>query len=228
MKYSSPLLFLVLLISVQPGQAQSVGRLTGTVERVVDGDTFYLRNAGGVDKIRLYAADAPEKSQEHGTQATQAFQTHGASFVTLTKNGQQGKELRGCIGSLQAHRPLFDDVQAKALAAALHDPRFPPVTAQELPHLQVEVSVLSAPEPLQHANESHALWQLRPGIDGLIFEATVNGQSHRSTYLPQVWEQIPEPRAFLAHLKVKAGLPFDFWSTQVKLSRYEVQKFHEH
>ncbi len=152
-----------------------------------------------------------------------AFEAMGASFVTLTRQGQ----LRGCIGSLQAHRPLAKDVQANALAAALQDPRFPQVTAQELPELRVEVSVLSAPQPLEHANESHALWQLRPGIDGLIFEAEHNGQHFRSTYLPQVWEQIPEPRAFLAHLKVKAGLPFDFWSPDVKLSRYQVQKFHE-
>jgi AmmeMemoRadiSam system protein A len=122
---------------------------------------------------------------------------------------------------------LAQDVQANALAAALQDPRFPPVTAQELASLSVEVSVLTAPEPLQHANESHALWQLRPGIDGLIFEAELNGQAFRSTFLPQVWEQIPERRAFLAHLKVKAGLPFDFWATNVKLWRYEVQKFHE-
>jgi MEMO1 family protein len=154
---------------------------------------------------------------------TQSLQAFGASFVTLTMHGQ----LRGCIGSLQAHRPLAQDVQANALAAALHDPRFPPVTAQDLPQLKLEVSVLSAPEPLLHANESHALWQLRPGIDGLIFETTHQGQHYRSTYLPQVWEQIPEPRAFLAHLKVKAGLPFDFWSPQVKLWRYSVQKFHE-
>ncbi len=160
-------------------------------------------------------------------QDLRTFQSHGASFVTLTKNGQQGHSLRGCIGSLQAHRSLLEDVQANALAAALQDPRFAPVTAQELAHLQVEVSVLTATEPMQHANESHALWQLRPGIDGLIFEAQHEGRIFRSTYLPQVWEQIPEPRAFLAHLKVKAGLPFDFWSSQVKLSRYEVQKFHE-
>lgn len=151
------------------------------------------------------------------------FQQLGASFVTLTQKGQ----LRGCIGSLQAHRQLAQDVQANALAAALQDPRFPAVTAHELPQIQVEVSVLTTPEPLPHANESHALWQLRPGIDGLIFEALHNGQHFRSTYLPQVWEQIPEPRAFLAHLKVKAGLPFDFWSPDVKLSHYEVQKFHE-
>ena len=151
------------------------------------------------------------------------FQALGATFVTLTQQGQ----LRGCIGSLQAHQPLALDVQANALAAALHDPRCRPVTAQELPGLRIEVSLLTAPEPIAHASESHALWQLRPGIDGLIFEATVNGQNHRSTYLPQVWDQITEPRAFLAHLKVKAGLPFDFWNDDVRLSRYEVQKFHE-
>lgn len=154
---------------------------------------------------------------------TRPFQSFGASFVTLTQNGL----LRGCIGSLQAHHPLAQDVQANALAAALQDPRFPPVTAQELAQIKVEVSVLTAPTALQHANESHALWQLRPGIDGLIFEVQHHGQYFRSTYLPQVWEQIPEPRAFLAHLKVKAGLPFDFWSADVKLSRYQVQKFHE-
>lgn len=155
---------------------------------------------------------------------TADLQFSGASFVTLTLQGQ----LRGCIGSLQAHRPLAQDVQANALAAALQDPRFPPLTAQELPQIAVEVSVLTAPQPLHHANESHALWQLRPGIDGLIFEAEVNGQAFRSTYLPQVWEQIPEPRSFLAHLKIKAGLNFDFWSPHIKLSRYSVQKFHEH
>jgi MEMO1 family protein len=151
------------------------------------------------------------------------FQTLGASFVTLTQQGQ----LRGCIGSLQAHRALAQDVLANALAAALQDPRFPPVSALELAHIKVEVSVLTVPTALRHANESHALWQLRPGIDGLIFEAQHHGQLYRSTYLPQVWEQIPEPRAFLAHLKVKAGLSFDFWSPEVNLSRYQVQKFHE-
>jgi MEMO1 family protein len=191
---------------------------------------FSLKNASlnasqGMQLVKL----ARQQLQQHiAGDAAQSldlsgFQQLGASFVTLTKQGQ----LRGCIGSLQAHRPLAHDVQANALAAALHDPRFPPVTAQELPQIQVEVSVLTAPTALPHANESHALWQLRPGIDGLIFEALHNGQHYRSTYLPQVWEQIPEPRAFLAHLKVKAGLPFDFWSPDVKLSRYEVQKFHE-
>ena len=152
-----------------------------------------------------------------------SFQGPGAAFVTLTSRGQ----LRGCIGSLQASRPLADDVCANAMAAALQDPRFSPVTAAEAPGLQVEVSVLTEPQPLLFANESHAIWQLQPGVDGVIFECDEQGRSFRSTYLPQVWEQIPGPRAFLAHLKVKAGLPFDFWSPQVRLSVYQVQKFSE-
>ena len=154
---------------------------------------------------------------------TQAFNAPGAAFVTLTQNGN----LRGCIGSLQAHRPLAEDVRANAAAAALHDGRFAPVTAAEAPGLQVEVSVLTAPEPLAFANESHALWQLQPGVHGVILECEHLGTSHRSTYLPQVWEQIPDPRAFMAHLKVKAGIPFDFWSPQMRLSVYRVQKFLE-
>ncbi len=152
-----------------------------------------------------------------------SFQAPGAAFVTLTAQGQ----LRGCIGSLQATRPLADDVRANAAAAALQDPRFPPVTAAEVPGLVVEVSVLTAPRPLAFANESHALWQLSPGEDGVIFECEHQGRAWRSTYLPQVWEQIASPRAFLAHLKVKAGLPFDFWSPQVRLATYRVQKFSE-
>jgi AmmeMemoRadiSam system protein A len=151
------------------------------------------------------------------------FAAPGAAFITLTQNGQ----LRGCIGSLQAARPLSEDVRANAAAAALHDHRFARVTAAEAPGLEVEVSVLTAPEPLAFANESHAIWQLQPHMHGVIFECAVNGQAYRSTYLPQVWEQISGARAFMAHLKVKAGLPFDFWSPQVRLHIYRVQKFIE-
>lgn len=154
---------------------------------------------------------------------TKSFQAPGAAFVTLTRQG----ELRGCIGSLEAGRALADDVRANAAAAALHDPRFTPVTAEEAPGLAVEVSVLGEPRRLACANESHALWQLRPGLDGVILACEHQGRAYRSTYLPQVWEQIPGPRAFLAHLKVKAGLPFDFWSPALRLSVYPVQKFCE-
>jgi AmmeMemoRadiSam system protein A len=148
---------------------------------------------------------------------------HGASFVTLTQAGQ----LRGCIGSLQAHRPLHEDVLANAQAAALQDPRFAPVTAQEAPTLEVEVSVLTAPEPLSFANESHALWQLQPHEHGVIFSCEHEGRAYRSTFLPQVWAQLPDPRKFMAQLKRKAGLPSDHWSDAVRLSVYRVQKFTE-
>ncbi|MDP2132451.1 MAG: AmmeMemoRadiSam system protein B [Sulfuritalea sp.] len=143
----------------------------------------------------------------------------GATFVTLTQNGA----LRGCIGSLQAHRPLDQDVCANAVAAAFRDPRFPPLTLAELPRTRVEVSLLTAPQPMAFSDEADALRQLRPNVDGIIFIA---GQ-RRSTFLPQVWEQLPDPGQFIAHLKQKAGLPAAYWSSEVQLQRYEVQKWKE-
>ncbi len=140
-------------------------------------------------------------------------------FVTLTQDG----ELRGCIGSLEAHRPLAVDLEENARAAALRDPRFPPLTAAELPRTRVEVSILSRAEPMRFKDEQDALGQLRPGVDGVILEYGW----HRATFLPQVWEQLPEPWQFMAHLKRKAGLSADFWSDEVKLSRYTVEKYQE-
>lgn len=145
--------------------------------------------------------------------------TPGAVFVTLTQAGQ----LRGCIGSLEAWRPLGEDLTANARAAALRDPRFPPLSPQELPDTRVEVSLLSAPEPIACASQADALAQLRPGLDGVILE----WRGRRGTFLPQVWEQLPRAEDFLAHLKQKAGLPADFWADDVKLSRYTVEKFKE-
>lgn len=143
----------------------------------------------------------------------------GASFVTLIKH----KQLRGCIGSLEAYRPLLEDVRQNACAAAFHDPRFHPLQAQELPDIQVEVSLLSKPEPMQFSDELQALERLRPGIDGVIFEYG----RFRSTFLPQVWEQLPQAEVFMQNLKYKAGLPINFWSNDVRLSRYTVQKWRE-
>lgn len=143
----------------------------------------------------------------------------GASFVTLT----QGGELRGCIGSLNAHRPLGQDVEDNARGAAFRDPRFAPVTVQEWPGLGVEVSLLSAPEFMEFRDETEVLARLRPGIDGVIF---FNG-CQKATFLPQVWEQLPEPGNFLAALKRKAGLAVDFWGPNVMVATYQVQKWKE-
>jgi AmmeMemoRadiSam system protein A len=143
----------------------------------------------------------------------------GAVFVTLTEAGQ----LRGCIGSLEAHRPLGEDLEHNARAAAFGDPRFPPLGEEELAGTRVEVSVLSRPEPMRFASEADALAQLRPGIDGVILEYGWQ----RATFLPQVWEQLPDPRQFMSHLKRKAGLNPDFWAEDIRLSRYTVEKFKE-
>ena len=147
------------------------------------------------------------------------LQEQGACFVTLTQDG----ELRGCIGTLEAHRTLLQDVKANAHAAAFRDPRFSALTASELDKTQVEISLLSAMQPMQFSGERDALQQLKPGVHGVVFEFG----RHRSTFLPQVWEQLPNVVEFMAHLKYKAGLSPDFWAEEVRLSSYTVSKWKE-
>lgn len=144
---------------------------------------------------------------------------HGACFVTLTQQG----ELRGCIGTLEARRTLLADVKANAMAAAFHDPRFSPLAARELDRTDIEVSLLSPMQAMAFSSEAGALAQLQPGIDGVVFEFG----ARRSTFLPQVWEQLPDAGEFMAHLKHKAGLPASFWAEGVRLHRYTVSKWKE-
>lgn len=147
------------------------------------------------------------------------LQERGASFVTLKQHGL----LRGCIGTLEAYRTLLADVKANAQAAALRDPRFPPLQLAELDITVIEVSVLTPKQPLAFESEAHARAQLQPGIDGLVFEY---GRFH-STFLPQVWEQLPDAGEFMRQLKRKVGLPPDFWADGIKLYRYRVEKWSE-
>ncbi len=144
---------------------------------------------------------------------------HGACFVTLT----QGDELRGCIGTLEAHRPLLADVKSNAVSAAFRDPRFAPLGADEFDTTAIEISLLSPTQAMECQHEADALAQLRPGVDGVVFQY----HGFRSTFLPQVWEQLPRPHQFMAHLKRKAGLPENFWAEGVRLSRYTVTKWRE-
>lgn len=167
---------------------------------------------------RLRPGDASDRLRRAGTEDPRLL-APGASFVTLTVDGR----LRGCIGSLTAERPLGDDVAANAEAAAFRDPRFPPLTAGELPVVHIEVSVLSAPEELDCIDETEACARLRPGIDGVILRTP----GHRATFLPQVWEKLPDPHTFLAQLRRKAGLSADYWGNDLRLSRYTVTAFHE-
>lgn len=160
---------------------------------------------------------APATPRDERTDAR--LDAAGAVFVTLMEDGR----LRGCIGSLEADRPLREDVVANAIAAALDDPRFAPLAASELPRVNIEVSLLTPPEPLAVNSESEALAALRPGIDGVVL---AHGRQ-RATFLPQVWAQLPTPREFLAQLKRKAGLPGDFWAPDVEIARYGVRKWSE-
>lgn len=143
------------------------------------------------------------------------LRTARASFVTIEVDAS----LRGCIGSLEPRRPLVTDVAKNAHASAFGDPRFPALTWPEFERLDIHISILSVPEPMHFASEEELIGQLRPQVDGLILEEGFR----RGTFLPVVWESLPEPREFLRQLKRKAGLPADFWSGDIRVSRYTTE-----
>jgi AmmeMemoRadiSam system protein A len=181
---------------------------------MVDGDVGRLLLALARHAIaRELALDAVEPEMDG------ALARPGATFVTLMCAG----ELRGCIGSLRATRALHVDVRENALAAAFRDPRFPPLTKPEFTRTSIEVSLLSAPQDAACGSEAELCARLIPFVDGVALEF----DERRATFLPQVWEAIPEPRAFLAALKAKADLPADFWSPRLNVSLYRVTKWKE-
>lgn len=148
---------------------------------------------------------------------TAHLQESRATFVTLNLN----HTLRGCIGTLSAHQPLVCDIAHNAYSAAFSDPRFPSMTEAEYPLLHYHISILSESAPMTFSSEQELIDQLRPGVDGLILQDGF----HRGTFLPSVWEQLPEREDFLNHLKQKAGLASNHWSTTVQISRYTVESF---
>jgi len=145
------------------------------------------------------------------------LQEQGACFVTLHRGG----ELRGCIGSMLAHRPLVEDVQVNTRAAAFGDPRFPPLQARELEDLSIEISLLSTLEPMEFESEADLIRQLRPGVDGLLLEHDL----HRGTFLPAVWRSLPDSQFFLSKLKAKAGLSEDSWSPEFRVRRFTTRSW---
>jgi AmmeMemoRadiSam system protein A len=151
------------------------------------------------------------------TKYSTALQQPGASFVTLKIQ----RQLRGCIGMLQATRPLVEDVAQNAYAAAFEDSRFPPLNDAEYDQLEYHISILNPAEPIEFESEADLLQQLRPGVDGLILE----DRGRRATFLPSVWESLPTAADFLRHLKMKAGLAPDYWSSTLRIQRYTVEEF---
>lgn len=200
-----------------PELPQGAGPVLCGIARAAIAARLHATNAGfsGVD-----SPHTPESAGSYDRDGQNPWLgAPGASFVTLTQAG----DLRGCIGSLTAYRALGEDVAANAANAAFRDPRFPPLSAQELPRTHIEVSVLSPPEPYAFTDRADALSRLRPGIDGVTLEYG----NHRGTFLPQVWDSVPEPDDFMNHLVRKAGLPAGWWDDSLRLSRYTVTAFEE-
>lgn len=179
----------------------------------------------GHDERRLLRTLA-RQSIEHGLTRGRALQPDPdaypprlrewrASFVTLEYRGR----LRGCVGTLEAWQALVCDVAEHAYAAAFNDPRFPPLSPPEATELELHIAVLTPPEPLACASEAELLARLQPGTDGLILYE----QHRRATFLPAVWDDLPDPRAFLVHLKRKAGLAPDYWSSELRFERYRAE-----
>ena len=215
-------------LSIRRLAANNSGDTAGGKGRVVGYSAFALEEGARVtiDEAgrRLLAIARAAIAQQLGTgsvlqgQDSWLAQT-AATFVTLTKDGK----LRGCIGSLEAQRPLRDDVAANAVAAAFRDPRFPALTAEEWPKCRVEVSLLSRPKTIRFADEADLLAQVRAGEDGIILEHA----GKRATYLPQVWEGLPDKLRFFAELKRKAGIPPETGLARCKVRRYRVAKWKE-
>lgn len=181
---------------------------------------------------RLVLLGVARHAIEHGLAYQSAMMIHlgeyapalraaRASFVTLHRRG----ELCGCIGSLEPCRSLVEDVAHNAHAAAFEDPRFTPVTTDDLPVLAIHISILHPARAMSFTSEADLLSQLKPGVDGLILEAppVLFGGRRRGTFLPSVWETLPEPEKFWQQLKRKAGLPELYWSDDLKVWRYRVE-----
>ena len=151
---------------------------------------------------------------------SERLQEEGATFVTLTCQG----ELRGCVGALEAYQPLAEDVRQHAVAAALQDYRFPPVQPDELNNIEIEISYLSVPQLVEYGSPAELLEVLRPGIDGVILQDGIR----RATFLPQVWEKIPDKAMFLSHLCEKMGAQADLWlRKRLQVFVYSVEEFKE-
>ena len=180
------------------------------------------------DSNRKILKDLAKASIEHGLKVGCPLQidlgkmadeltVQRATFVTLEKKGQ----LRGCIGMLEACRPLAEDIAENSYSAAFSDPRFPPLNESELDEISIHLSILSPAEIMSCQSEAELIQQLRPGIDGLILD---DGR-HRATFLPSVWESLPNPVDFIHHLKMKAGLPENYWSQDLRAYRYTTESF---
>lgn len=165
----------------------------------------------------------PQQNESGGTsphEVNPVLNRKGGTFVTLSKNGK----LRGCIGHIIAHEPIIESIRHNALNAAFRDPRFPPVSVDELSDIHIEISILTEPELVPYNDVDELKTKLRPGIDGVIIQK----ENKNATFLPQVWKQLPDHKSFLSHLCIKAGLSPSAWENEkITVFTYQVQSFEE-
>jgi uncharacterized protein len=168
-------------------------------------------------EVVLQGQDLPELDLD---KLSDPLKNPGAVFVTLTNRGT----LRGCIGTLEPHMPLVEDVRQRSIAAALSDYRFPPVCEEELADLTIEISYLTCPQPLEYQDPEDLLHLVQPFVHGVV----IRDGERRATFLPQVWEKLPDVESFLNHLCQKMGEAPDLWRCRpLKVWIYQVEKFSE-
>ena len=219
--YSSFAVWQVTRSNGTPAEADAADT-ADTTDRDADHGAVLLKLARAAIREHLGLDDDPADRPDAIIARHPWLDEPGASFVTLTEHG----DLRGCIGTLEAYRSLGRDVADHAVDAASRDPRFTPVTPREYPLLDVEVSVLSRPEPIAVRSRAELENTLKPGEDGLIL---TDGRGRRATFLPQVWEQLPDPHDFVSHLLAKAGISphFDWDHGEIECERYGVTAYAE-
>jgi AmmeMemoRadiSam system protein A len=187
-------------------------------KHISDHDRSYLLSLAR-QSIENCANGTPVPHLEKG-ELSPILQEQGACFVTLTTRGY----LRGCVGALEAYQSLVEDVREHAVAAAFNDYRFPPVQASEINDITIEISCLTRPEPLEYKNPEDLPRLIKPNLDGVV----IRDGRQRATFLPQVWEKIPEPEAFLEELCMKMGAPANLWRRKkLDVMIYQVEEFHE-
>lgn len=193
------------------------GKMTGRDKLTEEQGKYLLKVARETIEQKLFGQKAP---LDPDADLPSVFQERRGTFVTLTAAGN----LRGCIGHIIPQESLIEGIRINAINAAFRDPRFHPVTKDEWKRVKIEISILTDPEPVHYSDHNDLLEKLRPGVDGVI----IKKDFHQSTFLPQVWEQLPEKEDFLAHLCLKAGLKGDAWRKGgLEISTYQVQAFEE-
>jgi AmmeMemoRadiSam system protein A len=213
-----PAVLISVLLFINSYYASTSGKEGTMSDQLTEQEGHFLLSVAR-ETIEKRLFNHSTQGKEEPVQSSKFSKKRG-TFVTLTLN----KNLRGCIGHIVPQETLLEGIQVNAINAAFRDPRFPPLSKKEWENIKIEISVLTDPKPLSYSDADDLLNKLRPGVDGVIIKKGY----YQSTFLPQVWEQLPDKKEFLMHLCLKAGLAGDAWKNEkLEVSTYQVQAFEE-